>query len=77
MTMAEPTADEGPMLLTITKAAERLGCSRSYIYRLHVRGDLELVKLGNATRVTERSLRNLLNRLQRVVIKRKSKGEQQ
>ena len=66
--MIEHSANDG--LVTLAKAADRLGCSRATIYRLYKSGELELVKLGRRTKVTEKSLRKLLNQLQPAAIKK-------
>jgi len=56
--------DEGG-LLTILQAQEFLGCGKKKIYQLHREGRLDLRKLGHSTRVTEASLRRLVNELPR------------
>jgi len=48
-------------LITVARAAELLGCSRSKIYDLHQAGALELRKLGyRSTRVTLQSVERLV-----------------
>jgi len=59
---------EPEQLLTLKQAAARLQCSRETIYRLAKTGDLELIRLGpsqrrHLARITERSLRVLVDRL--------------
>lgn len=56
--------DEG-RLFTILQAMEFLGCGKKKIYQLHRDGKIDMVKLGHSTRVTEASLRRLVNELPR------------
>jgi excisionase family DNA binding protein len=44
------------LLVTIPQAAEMLACSRATIYELVGRGELDLVHLGRASRVTSASI---------------------
>lgn len=41
-----------PKLLTITKFCTEYECSRSTAYRLAAASEIEMVKLGRATRIT-------------------------
>ena len=41
----------GPRLLTVAEAAERLGMSKSHVYRAVEEGRLTKVKIGNAVRI--------------------------
>ena len=52
-------------LLSISQAAEFLSCGRTKVYSLHRQGKIEIVKLGHSTRVTEASLRRLIEELPR------------
>jgi excisionase family DNA binding protein len=58
---AQKSEDSG--LRTIPQACEFLGCSRSQIYKLHKQGKLEMRKLGRHTRVTKKSLDQLVRQL--------------
>jgi excisionase family DNA binding protein len=71
--MKTEVVDDG--LRTVAHAAERLGCSVGTIYNLGHDGRLELVKFGRNTRVTEASLKKLLETIkqQPLVQQRKSK----
>jgi excisionase family DNA binding protein len=44
---------------------EYLNCGKKKIYQLHRAGKIDMVKLGHSTRVTEASLRRLINELPR------------
>ena len=50
-------------LLTLSQAKEELNCGRTKLYQLHQRGLLEFVKFDKQTRVTERSIRKLVQDL--------------
>ena len=52
-------------LLSVPQAAEFLSCGKTKIYSLHKAGKIEIVKLGHSTRVTEASLRRLIEELPR------------
>jgi excisionase family DNA binding protein len=53
-----------PVLLRpVDHAAHQLQCGRSSIYELCDAGKLEMVKLGRATRITERSIVKLVDEL--------------
>jgi excisionase family DNA binding protein len=54
-----PAAPEGPLLLTVTRAAELLGVSRSTLYQLVAAGRVPVVRLGRAVRVPRRELERL------------------
>jgi excisionase family DNA binding protein len=57
-------ATQFPVLLRkIDEAAQMLNCGRSSIYELIDAGRLELVKLGRSTRITDRSVRRLVDEL--------------
>jgi len=62
MTMLEPI--EGS-LLTIRQACEFLNCGKKKLYQLDEAGQIVMVKLGHATRVTETSLRQFVSELPR------------
>jgi excisionase family DNA binding protein len=53
---AAPAAPEGPLLLTVTRAAGLLGVSRSTLYQLVAAGRVPVVRLGRAVRVPRRGL---------------------
>jgi excisionase family DNA binding protein len=61
--MKTDTEDGG--LLTILQAMEFLNCGKRKIYQLSREGRIDMVKLGHSTRVTEASLRRLVNELPR------------
>jgi excisionase family DNA binding protein len=56
---AAPAAPEGPLLLTVTRAAALLGVSRSTLYQLVAAGRVPVVRLGRAVRVPRRGLERL------------------
>jgi len=57
---AEPAAlPAGPLLLSVTRAAEVLGVSRSTLYQLVAAGRVPVVRLGRAVRVPRRELERL------------------
>ena len=58
--------DEGG-LLTVKQAAKLLNLSRKTIYELHASGQLEMLKLGRATRIPEASVRKFVAALPRRV----------
>ena len=45
-----------PLVITVDEAAERLGVSRSTMYRLIADGEIPVVKLRDLTRVRESDL---------------------
>jgi excisionase family DNA binding protein len=56
---ASPAAPEAPLLLTVTRAAELLGVSRSTLYQLVAAGRVPVVRLGRAVRVPRRELERM------------------
>jgi excisionase family DNA binding protein len=50
-----------PALYKVTNAMKRLDVCRATIYRMAARGELELVKVGRATRITSSSLDRVIN----------------
>lgn len=50
------------LLYRLREAEEVLGLSRTMIYRLIKRGDLEKVQIGDATRITVESVQALIER---------------
>ena len=62
----DAVTDDGG-LLTVQQAAKILHTSRKTIYELHAAGQLEMLKLGRATRIPEASLRKLVAELPRRV----------
>jgi excisionase family DNA binding protein len=52
-------------LLTVRQACELLNCGKKKLYDLDKAGQIEMVKLGYSTRVTEVSLRRLVSELPR------------
>jgi len=50
------------LLYRLREAEEALGLSRTMIYRLVKRGDLEKVVIGDATRITVESVQALIER---------------
>ena len=57
-------------LFTIAQVQERLQCSRWKVYELARVGKLELRKLGGSTRITERSLNQLIDEMDVLEVKR-------
>jgi excisionase family DNA binding protein len=51
------------VLLTVTQVAERLGVGRTTVFDLLRSGDLPRLKIGSATRVSERDLQAYIDRL--------------
>ncbi len=51
-----------PICVRINDAARMIGVGRTKLYELISCGDLETVKIGNATRVTTASLHGLVRR---------------
>ncbi len=58
---ASPLAIE-PITMRVADACRYTGISRSMLYLLIARGEVEVVKLGAATLVLTESLRELINR---------------
>jgi excisionase family DNA binding protein len=54
-----PAVPASPLLLTVTRAAELLGVSRSSLYQLVAAGRVPVVRLGRAVRVPRRELERL------------------
>ena len=53
-----------PICVRINDAARMIGVGRTKLYELISAGELETVKIGNATRVTTASLHGLIRRMQ-------------
>lgn len=51
-----------PICVRINDAARMIGIGRTKLYELIASGELETVKIGNATRVTTASLNALIRR---------------
>lgn len=60
--------DDYDRLLTIPTVAQILACSRQKIYQLGKDEQLEMVKFGSSTRITDASLRKLMANLPRAKI---------
>lgn len=58
----QATAAAPKLLYRLREAEEALGLSRTMIYRLVKRGDLEKVVIGDATRITVESVQALIER---------------
>lgn len=52
-----------PLLLTIEQAAQALAISRSSIYELVLRKDIESVKIGRCRRITPAALQRYIDSL--------------
>jgi excisionase family DNA binding protein len=52
-----------PLLLTIDQAAQALAISRSSIYELVLRGDIESIKIGRCRRITPAALQQYIESL--------------
>jgi excisionase family DNA binding protein len=67
LTSVRPSHENGnrarALLLTVSEAAERLGCGRTFVYELISAGELETVKLGRLRRVPVAALDALVERL--------------
>jgi excisionase family DNA binding protein len=61
-----PTADtitDPDQLLRLDRAAQRLDCSRAFLYKAAARGDLTLVKMGRSTRIRAAELERFIAQL--------------
>lgn len=58
----QETAAAPALLYRLREAEQALRLSRTMIYRLIKRGDLEQVKIGDATRITVASVQALIER---------------
>lgn len=56
---AAHAASAGPLLLSVTRAAELPGISRSTLYQLVATGRVEVVRLGPTLRIPRRELERL------------------
>ena len=67
LTSVRPSHEDGirvrALLITVSEAAERLGCGRTFVYGLISAGELETVKLGRLRRVPVAALDALVERL--------------
>lgn len=60
---AAPSADGGPLLVSIAHTVELTGCSRSLIYELIATGTLRAVKVGRRTLIPHAELRRWVQTL--------------
>ena len=51
-----------PICVRVNDAARMIGVGRTKLYQLIATGEVEMVKIGKATRVTTASLRELVGR---------------
>ncbi|MGD9472053.1 MAG: helix-turn-helix domain-containing protein [Novosphingobium sp.] len=51
-----------PICVKVNEAARMIGVGRTKLYELIAAGEVDVVKLGNSTRVTTESLRELIKR---------------
>jgi excisionase family DNA binding protein len=51
-----------PICVRVNDAAQMIGVGRTKLYELIAAGEVETIKLGNATRITTASLRDLVRR---------------
>lgn len=58
----EATATAPALLYWLREAEQALRLSRTMIYRLIKRGDLEKVQIGDATRITVESVQTMIER---------------
>src|ERR1039457_6454838 len=67
LTSVRPSHEDGirvrALLITVSEAAERLGCGRTFVYELINAGELESFKLGRLRRVPVAALDALVERL--------------
>ena len=49
--MPEDPEEMSPLLLTVDRAAQKLGICRDFMYRLLARGEMRSVKIGRSRRV--------------------------
>jgi excisionase family DNA binding protein len=61
--MATATADAGPLLFRVNEAAQKLSISKSKMWELLARGDIESVKIDGARRITPAALDAYVARL--------------
>lgn len=52
-----------PLLVSVSSAPRVFGMSRSYIYKLAKRGEIDLVKMGGATMIKTESMQAYINSL--------------
>ncbi|OUI86600.1 hypothetical protein HC62_04045 [Acetobacter tropicalis] len=52
-----------PLLVSVSSAPRVFGMSRSYIYKLAKRGEIDLVKMGGATMIRTESMHAYINSL--------------
>lgn len=70
MSVAKDT-NVAPRLLKIVEARTQLSVSESQIYRLVAAGQLELKKIGTASRITQSSVDKLIQSLPAATLNRK------
>ena len=71
MTNSDDEGDDDHRLRTIRGAARHLSVSPATIYRLGKTGELELIKIGRATRVTLTSIERYVKNAEKMVPRRK------
>lgn len=60
--MTAPPVSHDPICVRVNDAARMIGVGRTKLYELIAAGEVETIKLGNATRITTASLRDLVKR---------------
>jgi len=59
---AKEQSEAGWRLLTVAQVAEMLSLSRSTVYELVVRGELQAFKVGRSVRIPRDAVRSLLDK---------------
>jgi len=59
---ARQQGGDGQRLLTVAQVAEILSLSRSKVYQLVVRGELQAFKVGGSVRIAQEAVRSLLKK---------------
>jgi excisionase family DNA binding protein len=73
--MRQPVMESGNKLHRLQDVASILQCSKWKVYQMVIAGELEMVKLGRLSRISDRSLKKCIAQFKTFTTKRKAKAK--